>query len=290
MMLNRTFHVVALCLFMVQEVVGDTITSKEYKAMMKPANFTGSTATVNTKLASLKTALASYATSQGRTSSGSFTLKSGMPRQVKFYDTLWCDIYNKGYAFRMRRDSGKTNWEGTLKFRNPSEAVTDTRRTKMNHCGTTDLGGKFQGDLSLGGSTVFAYSHDCEIADSKNINILDDVDDTWDEINQVWVNEFLWNLNNDIYKVNGMTISERVYSGFKVNFPGTVADFSVTIWYSSSTSTTPLLAELSFTTDADMDVDVNAFWGTFGTTAQLTSWLDASALFKTNWLYTQWGC
>lgn len=259
--------------------------------MMKPANFTGSSTTVNTRLASLKTALAAYATSKGRTSSGSFKLKSGMPRQVKFYDTWNCDIYTNGYAFRMRRDSGKTNWEGTLKFRNADQALADDRRTKMNQCSTTDLGGKFEGDISLGSSSfVYAYSHDCSIANSKNINILDDVEDTWNEINQIWVNEFGFNMNEDIYLVNDMVISEKAYSGFKVNFPGTVAEFSVSLWYAPSSSTTPVLAELSFTTDADADTNVDSFWSGFGTATQLTPWLDASALFKTNWMYTQWGC
>ena len=280
-----------LGLAMVQHVISDQITSKEYKAMMKPANFTGSSTTVNTRLASLKTALAAYATSKGRTSSGSFTLKSGMPRQVKFYDTWYCDIYTNGYAFRMRRDSGKTNWEGTLKYRDASQAVADDRRTKMNQCATTDLGGKFEGDISLGSSSfIYAYSHDCSISNSKNINILDDVEDTWNEINQVWVNEFGFDMNEDIYLVNDIVISEKVYSGFKVNFPGTVADFSVSLWYAPSSSTAPVLAELSFTTDADADTNVDTFWNGFGTATQLTPWLDPTALFKTNWMYTQWGC
>jgi hypothetical protein len=134
-------------------VSADQITSKEYKAMLKPANFTGSSTTVNSRLSSLKTSLAAYATSKGRTSSGSFSLKSGMPRQVKFYDTWYCDIYTNGYAFRMRRDSGKTNWEGTLKYRDANQGVADARRTKMNQCSTSDLGGKFEGDISLGSSS-----------------------------------------------------------------------------------------------------------------------------------------
>ena len=279
-----------LCLVTVQAVWADTITSKEYKAMLKVSNFVGSSTYVSTQLASLKTALAAYATSKGRTSTGSFALKSGMPRDVKFYDTLSCDIYKKGYAFRMRRDSGKSNWEGTLKFRNQTQTVSDARRTKMNQCATTDLGGKFEGDISLGGTTMYAYSHDCTIDNTKNINILDDVDDTWDEINQVWVTEFGFNLNTDIYKVKGETISEKVYNGFKVTFPGTAADFAVTIWYSTPSSTTPYLVEISFTTDADADTNVNTFWSGFGTATQLTPWLDTTALFKTNWMYTQWGC
>lgn len=280
-----------LCLVLVHQVNADPITSKEYKAMMKPTNFTGSSTTVNTRLASLKTALAAYATSKGRTSSGSFTLKSGMPRQVKFYDTWNCDIYTNGYAFRMRRDSGKTNWEGTLKYRNANQAVADDRRTKMNQCSTTDNGGKFEGDISLGSSSfVYAYSHDCSISNSKNINILDDVEDTWNEINQVWVTEFGFDMNEDIYLVNDMVITEKAYSGFKVTFPGTVAEFSVSLWYAPSSTTIPVLAELSFTTDADADANVDAFWSGFGTATQLTPWLDANALFKTNWMYTQWGC
>jgi hypothetical protein len=290
MICNQKLLLLAFSLVFVNIVIGDVITSKEYKVMLKPTNFTSSSTTVNARLASLRTAVASYATSLGRTSSGSFALKSGMPRQVKFYDTWNCDIYNNGYAFRMRRDSGKTNWEGTLKFRSTNQALSNTRRTKMNHCATTDLGGKFQGDLSLGGSINYAYSYDCSIADSKNINILDDVRDTWDEINQVWVNEFLWDLNTDIYKVNSLTISEKAYDSFTVTFPGTAADFVVTIWYSSSTSTTPLLIELSFTTDADSDANVDAFWNGIATSPQLAPWLDTNALFKTNWLYTQWGC
>ena len=288
---TNAFTILALlCLVEVQHVNADQITSKEYKAMMKPANFTGSSTTVNTRLASLKTALAAYATSKGRTSSGSFSLKSGMPREVKFYDTRYCDIYNNGYAYRMRRDKGKTNWEGTLKFRNADQAVADDRRTKMNQCATTDLGGKFEGDISLGSSSfVYAYSHDCSISDGKNINILDDVEDTWNEINQVWVNEFGFDMNEDIDLVYEV-MSEKAYSGFKVNFPGTVAEFTVSLWYRKTSSTVPVLAELSFTTSAAADASVDSFWSGFGTATQLTPWLDANALFKTNWMYTQWGC
>lgn len=289
--MNAVVAVVCLMMTTIVHVVkGDTISRKEYKAMMYPGNFTGNAATVNTKLANLKTALAAYATSQGRTSSGSFALKTGMPREVKFYDTNICDIYDSGYAFRMRRDSGATNWEGTLKYRDTIESVTDDRRTKMNHCATTDLGGKFEADLSQGGTTKFAYSHDCAISNSKNINILDDVDDTWDEIDQVWVNEFGWNLNDAIYLVNNLVVSEKAYDGFQVSFPGPNADFSVALWYSSSTSTTPLLAELSFTVDVPVDASVEAFWATFGTSTQLKPYIDPNGLFKTNWLYTQWGC
>jgi hypothetical protein len=288
----NSFPIIAiLCLVTVKNVSADVITSKEYKAMMYPGNFTGSSTTVNTKLSSLKTALAAYATSKGRTSSGSFTLKSGMPRQVKFYDTWYCDIYTKGYSFRMRRDSGKTNWEGTLKYRDASQAAADDRRTKMNECATSDLGGKFEGDISLGSSAIiYAYSHGCSISNSKNINILDDVDDTWNEIDQVWVDEFGFDLNEDIYLVNDIVISEKVYSGFKVTFPGTNAEFSVSLWYAPSSSTIPVLAELSFTTDADADTNVDAFWSGFGSATQIKPWVNPNGLFKTNWMYTQWGC
>lgn len=270
------------------EAYGGALDSKEFKAMLKVANFNGSVSTVLSQLANLKSALVSAATASGRTSSGSFSLKSGMPRTVKFYDTPNCHINSKGYAFRMRRLTGATNWEGTLKYRDLSYAVADNRRTDMNHCATKDLGGKFEGDLSLGGSTYNSYSYKCEISNGKNINILDDVDDTWDEISNVWWNEFGWDKNTNIYQVAGLTITERVYEGFVVSFPGTQASFAVTLWYTSSSSTTPVLAELSFTTDGDNDSNVDAFYSSLP--SKLSAWLDTAALFKTAWLYSKTSC
>lgn len=294
---NLMNAVVAVCLMMtiLTVVKGDKHTVKEYKAMMHPSLFNGDATAVAAQLAKLKSALVSYASSKGLSStSGSFALKSGMPRAVKFYDTNSCDIYESGYAFRMRRDSGKTNWEGTLKYRDTIETNTDSRRTKMNHCATTDLGGKFEADLSLGGATKYAYSHDCTIDTTKNINILDDVDDTWDEIDQVWVNEFGWDLDglgSDVYLVANMVVSEKAYEGFSVvvsNNPDMY--FGVALWYTSSASTTPALAELSFTVSLPVDAKVDSFWSTFGSSTQMQPWIDPAGLFKTNWLYKQWGC
>lgn len=283
---NFLFAVIAAILNISVSFVNAQVDSKEFKAMLKPADFVGSTSQVTTKLAQLKTAL--VAAAQGTSSSGSFALKSGMPRTVKFYDTTTCDIRNKGYTFRMRRESGKSNWEGTLKYRNITQSEMAKRQANMDTCSTSNLGNKIELDIGLDGDKQYAFSQDCQISNKKVIDVIDDVEDTWPEIDNVWVAEFGWSLTKSIVQVGSLTITERVYDGYNINFPGTVAKFDVALWYNTTTSTTPVLAELSFKTDGDNDSNVDTFFAALPT--KLSAWLDTTAPYKTTWLYTKSGC
>ncbi|KAL7567929.1 hypothetical protein ACA910_019641 [Epithemia clementina (nom. ined.)] len=275
------------------------VEKREYKTMLTASHYNGNSpcASSPSALSTLATNLASAATAVGISSSGSFALKSGMPRTVKFYDTpLDCRLYKNDFAFRMRRESGETNWEGTLKVRSGDRYFSSYRRPDMNSCGTTDLGGKFEEDLNLLWQSKFSYSHNCEISNSKNINKLDDITDTYDQIYRVFDDEFGWTLTDSIAQVSNLQITECVYEGFVVDFntggADEVGEFAVSLWYDSSSASNPKLAEVSFTItstgsvleDWNENTIMNAhfFWEQVGTSL---SQIDPNSSTKTAWVY-----
>ena len=272
---------------------------RENKTMLTASDYNGNSpcASSPSALSTLATDLASAATAVGITSSGSFSLKSGMPRTVKFYDTpSTCRLYNNNFVFRMRQKTGETDWEGTLKVRSGDRYFSSYRRSDVNSCGTTDLGGKFEEDLNLSWQSKFSYSHKCEISDSKNINKLNDITDTWDQIDNVFDTEFGWTLTDSISKVSNLELTECVYEGFEVDFDNgdddEVGEFAVTLWYSSSSASNPALAEVSFTIKSTGSVledwnentimNAHAFWKEVS--SSITQ-IDTSSSTKTAWVY-----
>mmetsp|Transcript_18444 Transcript_18444/g.28554 ORF Transcript_18444/g.28554 Transcript_18444/m.28554 type:complete len:304 (-) Transcript_18444:22-933(-) len=276
------------------------IEKREYKTMMHASSFYGnSPCTTNpSALFSLENELAMKAAGAGATSSGSFSLKSGMPRTVKMYDTPGsCDLNENSWIFRMRQESGQSDWEGTLKSRSGDRYHTTYRRKDMNRCcnGCTELGGKMEEDINLSWASKFSYSHKCEISSSRNINKLDDISHHWDEMEMVF-DDLGWSAESEIDIVSDLTVTECVYEGFEVDFDSggdqEVGEFAVTLWYDSSTGSNPALAEVSFTiTSSGSNLEdwneatimtAHLFWDEM---ASLTS-LDSNSSTKTAWVYS----
>lgn len=276
------------------------VEKREYKTMLKPMKFRGSEDEVISKLQALRSALIDVAKAakakEDSSSSDFFSLKTGMPRTVKFYDTRSCQLNTNGWAFRMRRKTGETNWEGTFKMRSWDRYLSSHRMKDMDKsCGSNDLEDKFEEDVTLAGTSKFSYSHKCMIRDKKNINKLQDIKDTWSD----WDGLPEWSMETGIELVGGKTITERVYKGLVIDFDDggkqDLGEFSVTLWYDSSTSTDPSLAEMSFTIESTGNSleDWNSktietahrFWKEC---SKLTSWLDPNSSTKTAWVYDGW--
>lgn len=275
------------------------VKKREYKTMIKASDYNDNTpcAANPSALSNLRIALQTAATAAERPYSGSFSLKSGMPRTVKFYDTPTdCRLHSNNFLFRMRRSSGEADWEGTLKFRNADRYFSSYRRLDMNSCSdTSDFGGKFEEDLDLLFAPQFSYSHECAISKSKNIDQLDDITETWDQVSSVFVGEFGWTLTNPIGIVSNLTITECVYEGFTVDFDtgddDEVGEFSVTLWYTSTSATNPSLVEMSFVLtssesspeDWNENTIMNAhkFWDQVANLNEI----DSLSSTKTEWVY-----
>ena len=287
------------------------IDSREYKTMITAAAFNGNPPceTNPTALSTLTTDLSRFATAVGIPSmSGSFSLKSGMPRTVKYYDTAGdCRLYNNDFIFRMRQKTGKTDWKGTMKFRHGDRYFSSYRGSFLDSChATEDLGGKFEEDLNFSWQPTFSYSHKCKISHHKDIETLQDIADTWNHIDKVFEKELGWTLTDPIAMVGNLQVTECVYEGLVLDFDNddddaaddmeTKGEVSVSLWYDSNTNRLdPALAELSFRVysstgrggggeDWNLHTIVNAhkFWNQLG--HNLTQ-VDPNSSTKTAWVY-----
>jgi len=251
--------------------------SREFKTPLQPQLFRDTTPCAHsTKSAvsnDLTVELSAMAQSVGATPYGSFTLKSGMPRTIEFYDTPGdCRLKSNSWILRMRQEqqeeaSSNQPWEGTFKSRNGDLYHSTYRRADMNECCATcdDLGGKFEEDLNLQWHSQFSYSHKCTILpnststshiSSPPIHNLRDISNHWIEMEDVFA-DLQWTLDTSLEKVSNLTVTECVYNGFRIDFGRSdsstedhekhqVGKFSVTLWYDSPSAMVPALAELSF--------------------------------------------
>ncbi|KAJ3037868.1 hypothetical protein HDV00_001283 [Rhizophlyctis rosea] len=267
--------------------------SREFKLTLQESLFTGSSPTTATN--NLWTAIKGQATALGMTSSGSLTLD--LQRTIKFYDTASsCLLKKNGFQWRTRAITYSTgsictsSRESTLKFRHADRYnSSNTDMTSSKSAGCYD-GPKFQQDIVAPYSSVFSSSNSIQLSDTKNINTVADISDIYPNA----VTLYGWNTATPLVQVSGLTIYEKRYKGSNtVGLPGTgdkQAVFTLTLWYSSSTSTTPFLAEVSFVVE-----DSNETWGTTSTRLtdqfwvglqSLTSWIDPNPDTKSNIIYT----
>ena len=90
-------------------------------------------------------------------------------------------------------------------------------------------------------------------------------------------------------KVSNLTVYEKTYKGALVDLGSKSGEFSLTLWYTSSTSTIPALAEVSFSYG---DID-EQYTGKVASNAKLLlekmqsmpTWPQPNGITKTAWVY-----
>jgi len=254
------------------------VTSREYKLMLDASLFTGTNPL---------TAVTQYWSALGnlidndleRDRSGSFSLAKD--RTVMVYDTAGsCLLYNNSLIFRERVEDGDR--EVTLKYRSLD-------RYKAGHQdmdGTSsDAETKFEQDLGAPYTSKFSHSTTQGISDSKNLNKLDDPIGLYPD----HMEQYNFDPDTAIVKVGGLTIYEKVYKGTSVDLGNKDGEFSLTLWYTSSTSTTPAVAEISFKyKDADEDFTENVVTRAkklFELMQTLSTWNNPNSTTKTAFIY-----
>ncbi len=251
--------------------------SREYKLMLDASLFSGSTPENN--VTQYWSDLDAVITTQlNRNSSGSFSLSKD--RTVMVYDTQSsCLLKNNNLIFRERVENG--NREVTLKYRSLDRYIAghqDMSGTK------SDAQTKFEQDLGVPYTSKFSHSTTQSISNSKNLNKLDDPIGLYPDLQK-----YNFDDTTPIVKVGGLTIYEKVYKGTSVDLGNKDGEFSLTLWYLTSTSTTPIIAEISFKyKDVNEDYSENVATrakALFELMQTMTSWNDVNSTTKTAYIY-----
>ena len=137
---------------------------------------------------------------------------------------------------------------------------------------------KFEEDINLAWASKFSFSQKCGIKASRNINKIDDVTYHWTDMTDVYDSTAE---EEALVLVGGKTVTECVYKGFDIEFDGNeMGEFAVTLWYSSPTSTNPVLAEISFSLQNPATDEAECFWNSM---ASFTD-VDPNSSTKTAWI------
>lgn len=270
----------AVCVagFAAPAVAADPVTtSREYKVMLNPSAFSGNAATAVANFWNALKALIENASIHRPTTGNLNTVST---RTVRFYDTPGtCVLDRSDYSFRERVQNG--NREVTLKFRSPDRFIADKRDVEGDDNAAVT---KFEEDISAPFRSVYSHSSTVPIGAGKNLNYMDDPIGLFPGLGPLGFNE-----SEPIAIVGGLSVYEKAYEGASVDLGALLAQFSLTLWYASSSATTPLLAEISFkyghpTADYSNNVVTRAK-ALFEAMQAMTPWVAPNALLKTSFVY-----
>lgn len=253
-----------------------TLTGKEYKVLLAPTKFSSNlVTTANSFLSDLRIAL--RAVNFDRTIDGSFA--DDKIRTVRYYDSPGtCRLRGLGYNFRERVNNGER--EANLKFRSETKSVAASADVSGS---SADAETKFEVDITPPFKQVYSHSTSQPLSNSKNLNILDDVEDLFPGTEDLDLPS-----NEDFKIVSNLTISEYTYDGPESDLGAQTAEFTLTLWYANSSALVSN-AEISFKVE-DNDGDFTGPVDTrskllFDTIRNMTSWVSTSSTTKTDWVY-----
>jgi hypothetical protein len=270
--------VALLCTSSAAAIAGTpSVGSREYKVLLNPVAFESQpAAAANRFLTDLEASLA--ANGFDRTVTGNFA--ADHDRIVTYYDSPGtCPLHQTGYSFRERNESGDLDIE--LKFGSANESTS----AKTDVSGSSSSAqSKLEDDITPPAKETFSHSTTEPLKDSKNINILDDINDlfpTTTVFNSI--------KSNPLVPVSGLSIHELTYEGPTSDIGQETADFTMTVWYANG-SATPSLAEISFDVDATSDGDftdkvTSRSQLIFNVIQGMTNWTLTPSTTKTAWVY-----
>lgn len=214
-----------------------------------------------------------------RNTGGLFSLTK--QRLVKFYDTpSSCVLKNNGYSFRERVDNGQR--EVTLKFRSNDRFISGHKNMQGN-AGRNPVT-KFEEDISAPFVSKYSYSTTESIGQGKNLNKMNDPIGLYPGLTT-----YSFNANEPIGLVSNLIISEKVYKGTWADLGNLNANFALTLWYDSPSSTMPLVAEISFkykdSNENYSDHVTNRALAVFEAMQSMGNWVSTTSLTKTAFVF-----
>jgi len=264
-----------------------TVTSREYKLMLRAARFVGDEAALNEAAAAFWRELAGIVLPSAVAVSGidDITRKR---RKVRFFDTADRSLRASDYVVRERVDLENGQRELTLKFRHPDRFISQDRDMKPAEAFSIDI--KFEEDIKPRFQSLYSFSSTIVLDDDRVLETVKDVCKLFpglaaasDEIPK----------DQALIAVGDFTGYERVVKGttFQIRKdPQVFAECSLTLWYEQEEGEAPILAEFSFKYEDPKE----AYTATMARRAhdafmamqnELGDWLDAESMTKTAYVY-----
>ncbi|WP_445117051.1 hypothetical protein [Acinetobacter sp. WZC-1] len=259
------------------------VTSREYKLLLKPEQFSYSDEANNVN-AYFKKARTAIQNKINRDVTGDLTLDK--QREVRFYDTKGsCPLNAMGYSLRERVEDGKQ--EVTLKYRGYDHYLASFEDLSSDVSGAKT---KFEDDITRSGGIGFlvAASKSTTVPTKRTINDFEDINTLFSGFK----NNYSFSNSQALQTVGGLTVYERTYSGATIDLGEFDADLELSLWYTQQpySGLKPTLVEVSFkykdkNAEYTKKVVGRAASG-FGALKELSQYnAAASALSKTQFVY-----
>lgn len=237
-LINKVIPAAILCLSINALAANADVKSHEYKLLLNTSLFEGDASNQASKVNAYWDTLKNTVEKSTFKSDTTGSLSLDKNRTVAFYDVKGsCELSNAGYSFRERIHKDKR--EVTLKF---LSADQDIARAKDLKAKKKKAKSKFEEDISAPFVIAYCPSTTQKIGHDKKLNKMDDPVGLYPALKDEHFDQ-----NLAIEKVNNLTINEYVYKNASVDLGLLDAEFSLTLWYNDSVSTTQaIVAEISF--------------------------------------------
>jgi hypothetical protein len=226
-----------------------SVTSREYKVMLRRNRFTGDEAQLLSVAGEFHRDLKKAVKGIEINTHGDLARIKNR-RSIRFYDTAAHHLIAGQYIFRERRDAATDEREVTLKFRHPDRHIAQDRDMDAAPDGGDGDGNartKFEEDIKVPFASLYSFSTTLRIARDKKLNKLSDVARMFPDI----VNRLNgFSEGKRLLVVNGFTAKELVIVGAGLQFaktPDMDAECGLIVWYDQARSDKkPVAVEFSF--------------------------------------------
>jgi hypothetical protein len=263
------------------------VSSREYKAMLRPALFEAADPVLLEAAARLWRDFSSTIDGVALDIDGGLsTIKAR--RRIVFYDTAKQDLNANHYIFRERRDVDGGTREVTLKFRHPDRYVAQGRTMAAEHAASRAKT-KFEEDIKAPFVSLYSFSTTVEIDERVTFETLKDVARLFPDIAKHLDPH---GEDRPLVRVNDFTAQELVIAGARFQVgktPKVDAESGLIVWYRDGRPGAPVAVEFSYRYGNDREEYESATarraFDVFNILQQLTLWVDPNSTTKTAFVY-----
>jgi hypothetical protein len=261
--------------------------SREYKLMLRASKFKGDEEKLLEVASGLWADLAAILVPHALSVSGTTHIEHTR-REVRFLDTAGKWLRSNDYVVRERVGIDETERVVTLKFRHPDRYISQGRDMNPADGFKPDL--KFEEDIKPEFLKLYSFSSNTVVPGETRLATLADVAAIYPYLPKA-VDAFPETEKLDV--VGGFTAYELVIKGTSFQIrknPETLAECSLTIWYSEKTDTNPVVAEFSFKYEDSEEgysakMSKRAYDAFMALQSQLGDWLNPKSMTKTAYVY-----
>lgn len=266
----------------------ETVTSREYKVMLRPSAFDGGPQRCLEAASGFWNEFSAAIATTVRDREGDLRTM-GRERMIRFYDTRARLLNEHRHIFRERLSTAQPEREVTLKFRHQDRYFCQDRNMRAAEADRGKT--KFEEDIKPVFETLYSFSTTQQISGKKKLNKLKDV-----TLLYPGLAEQLDHYENDeeIEVIGGFTARELVVEGARFQIgknPKLDSECGLILWYDlQGDDQKPVVAEFSFRYgNRNADFEGNAARRAYEVfqilQESLKGWLDPDSKTKTAFVY-----